>query len=75
MNHFLALEAFVIKPNISPKRPIISQNIKIKINPVKYLGCLARVLIPAAPTLPTASPELKQANPVVKPDEKCMKPE
>jgi hypothetical protein len=74
-DHFLLPETFVINPRIKPKSPIISQKINIRINPVKYLGCLASVLIPIAPTCPIARPELKQAIPVVNPEEKCTNPE
>ena len=42
---------------MSPKRPIASAKIKIRIIPTNSLGSIAFILTPTSPTTPIAKPE------------------
>lgn len=73
--YFFILDTLTIKPSIKPNKPIISQNIRIKTNPVKNLGCFKIVFIPMLPTSPIAIPAQRLAKPVIIPEENCNAPE
>lgn len=41
--------------------------------PIKSLGCWAKALEPASPTMPMLNPATRPDNPTLRPEAKCMK--
>lgn len=59
---------------IIPYSPKTSAKIKIRIIPTNNLGCCAKALTPASPTIPIAKPPANALRPTERPAEKCMNP-